>query len=130
MFDLRIILVVGVGAAIGGVLRLLVTQAVILRAGAAYAPAATVFINVSGSFLIGLVIESAAVRADLSPLWRYFLATGILGGYTTFSTFSFEALTLASGGLIPLAVLYAGGSVALGVAGAFAGMAAARALAL
>ncbi len=129
MFDLRVIAVVGLGAAIGGVLRLVVTQLVILRAGVAYAPAATLFINVSGSFLIGLVIESAAVRADVSPLWRSFLATGILGGYTTFSTFSFEALSLGGGGYLGLSALYLAGSVGLGVAGAAGGMALARALA-
>ena len=129
MIDLRVILTVGLGAAIGGILRLLVTQLVVARAGAGYAPVATVIINVSGSFFIGAVIEIAGTRADLSPLWRYFLATGILGGYTTFSTFSFEALTLAGGGLALTSALYVVASVGLGIAGAFAGVVTARALA-
>jgi CrcB protein len=130
VIDLRTILAVGFGAAIGGIARLLVTQLVVLRAGAAAAPWATVFINVSGSFLIGIVIELAMSRAALPPIWRYFLATGILGGYTTFSTFSFEALSYWTSGLTITAVLYAGGSVVLGIAGALAGILTARALAL
>ena len=130
MIDLRTILAVGIGAAIGGVGRLLVTQLVIGRAGTAAAPWATMFINVSGSFLIGVVIEAAMNRTGLPLIWRYFLATGILGGYTTFSTFSFEALSLWTGGLALTALCYVAGSVALGIAGVFAGIMTARALAL
>ena len=88
MIDVRVIAAVGVGAALGGIFRLLVTQLVVARAGAGFGFYATLFINVSGSFLIGIVIEMAQTRANVSPLWRYFIATGILGGYTTFSTFS------------------------------------------
>jgi CrcB protein len=128
MTDARVYLAVGVGAAIGGILRLLVTQFVVARAGAGLAFYATVFINISGSFLIGVVLQLSASRTDLSPLWRYFLATGILGGYTTFSTFSFEALTLASSGLWVTAAGYVLGSVALGIAGAYAGIVGVRAL--
>jgi CrcB protein len=127
MFDWRTIAVVGVGAAIGGVLRLLVTQLVVARAGAPYVAYATLFINVSGSFLIGVVLGVAQARTDLSPLWRFFLATGILGGYTTFSTFSYEALTLGTSGSGLAAAAYAIGSITLGIAGAYAGLATARA---
>jgi CrcB protein len=129
MIDLRVIAAVGLGAAIGGIFRLLVTQFVVARAGAGYGFYATMFINVSGSFLIGIVIELAQTRANLSPLWRYFLATGILGGYTTFSTFSYEALSLATGGFALTAILYTLGSVVLGIGGAFGGIVTARALA-
>jgi fluoride exporter len=129
VIDIRVIAAVGVGAALGGIFRLLVTQLVVARAGAGYGFYATMFINVSGSFLIGVVIEMSQTRANLSPLWRYFLATGILGGYTTFSTFSFEALSLATGGLGVTSLFYVVGSVALGVVGAFGGIATARALA-
>jgi CrcB protein len=129
MIDLRVIAAVGVGAAIGGIFRLLVTQFVVARAGAGYGYYATMFINISGAFLIGVVVEMAQTRANISPLWRYFLATGILGGYTTFSTFSLEALTLASGGFALTAAFYTIGSVVLGIAGAFGGIVTARALA-
>jgi fluoride exporter len=129
VIDVRVIAAVGVGAALGGILRLLVTQLVVARAGAGYGFYATLFINVSGSFLIGVVIEMAQTRANVSPLWRYFLATGILGGYTTFSTFSYEALSLATGGFAVTSLLYMLGSVGLGIAAAFGGIVSARALA-
>jgi CrcB protein len=129
VIDWRAIAVVGLGAAIGGILRLLVTQLVVARAGVGYGQYATMFINVSGSFLIGIVIEIAQTRAEFPPLWRYFIATGILGGYTTFSTFSFEALTLATGGFALGAAFYTIGSVVLGIAAAYFGIATARALA-
>jgi CrcB protein len=86
------------------------------------------FINVSGSFLIGIVVELAQTRVGFPPLWRYFLATGILGGYTTFSTFSYEAFVLASDGLYASATGYVLGSVALGIAGAVGGIALVRTL--
>jgi CrcB protein len=128
VIDVRIIAVVGLGAALGGILRYLLTQFVVARAGAGLAFTSTLLINVSGSFLIGAVLQIAQSRADLSPLWRYFLATGILGGYTTFSTFSFEALSLASSGLWLTAAGYVAGSVVLGIGAAFAGMVSMRAL--
>jgi CrcB protein len=129
MIDVKVIAAVGIGAALGGILRLLVTQLVVARAGAGYGFYATLFINVSGSFLIGVVIEMAQTRANVSPLWRYFLATGILGGYTTFSTFSYEALSLATGGFAVTSLLYVLGSLGLGIAGAYGGIVSARALA-
>jgi CrcB protein len=126
MFDLRAIAVVGIGAALGGILRLLITQFVIARFGMSSVQFATMFINVSGSFLIGIVIEMSQARTDWSPLVRYFLATGILGGYTTFSTFSFEALALAGSSGWGAATLYAVGSVVLGILAAVAGVTTAR----
>ncbi len=127
MLDLRVIFVVAGGAALGGVFRLLVTQFVIGRFGAAFAFYATLFINVSGSFLIGVVIESSQLRSGIDPLWRYFLATGILGGYTTFSTFSYEALMLGSGAAPLMGIGYVAASVILGIGGTFLGISAARA---
>lgn len=129
MFDLRLTLVVGLGAALGGMARLLITQLVVSRAGAASAPWATAFINISGSFLIGLVVESASNRAGFPPLVRTFLTTGILGGYTTFSTFALDALNLGVSGSALVSTAYVVGSVALGIVGAFGGILSARALA-
>jgi len=67
-------------------------------------------------------VEAFALRNGASPQLRLLLATGILGGYTTFSTFSLETGLLLQRGQHGLAALYAGGSVALGLAGLFAGM--------
>ena len=126
MMDLRAFALVGLGAAIGGMARFAVAFVVSARFGAAQLPYATLFINVSGSFLIGIVIEASLGKAGLDPLWRAFLATGILGGYTTFSTFSFEALALGTGGFPAAAIAYVCASVGLGIAAAYAGMQVAR----
>ena len=126
IFEGRIIVAVALGAGLGGVVRLLVTQFVIARLGLGSAFYATLFINVSGSFLIGLVLETAQVRGGLNPLWRYFLATGILGGYTTFSTFSFEAYALFTGALGFSGLLYVVASVTLGIFGALLGITAGK----
>jgi CrcB protein len=128
VIDGRVLLAVGGGAALGGILRLLATQLVVARFGAGFGQYATMFINVSGSFLIGVVIELAQTRTGFPPLWRFFLATGILGGYTTFSTFSYEAYLLAADGLYASATFYVVASVALGIAGAIGGIALVRSL--
>ena len=117
---------VAVGAAVGGVLRYLVTLLFTQRFGPGF-PYGTLFINVSGSFLIGVVVELAQTRAvGVTPLVRLLLATGVLGGYTTFSSFSYETFTLGTEGAPLLSLLYAVGSVVLGVTGFFAGTVLAR----
>ncbi len=127
MVEFPAVAVVALGAALGGVARLLVTALVVARAGASATPLATLAINVSGSLLIGVVVGALQARTDLSPLWRLFLATGILGGFTTFSTFSLDIVSLGTAGA-GLAATYALGSVALGIGGAIAGLAIGRAL--
>ena len=121
MMDLRAALLVALGAALGGVLRYAVGAWVVARWGAGLAWAGTGAINVSGSFLIGVVLELVAREGGLSPAWRVFLATGVLGGYTTFSTFAWETLGLLGAPARPLGLLYALGSLVLGVVAAFAG---------
>jgi CrcB protein len=123
VIDLRAIAAVALGAAIGGVLRYVVGQLFLQRFGPGF-PYGTLFINVSGSFLIGVVAELIATRAfGVSPLWRIFAATGVLGGYTTFSAFSLESLTLITEGSAMLSLAYAAGSVVLGVLAAYGGVA-------
>jgi CrcB protein len=92
-------------------------------------PYATFVINVTGSFAMGLIAAWFAFKGDASQHWRLFLTTGILGGYTTFSTFSLDAALLYERGEIALAATYVIGSVLLGLAGLFAGLAIVRALA-
>lgn len=89
-------------------------------------PWSTFLINISGALLMGLVVEAFALRNGASPQLRLLLATGILGGYTTFSTYALEIGLLLQRGQHGLAALYAGGSVALGLAGLFGGMKLAR----
>jgi CrcB protein len=123
--ELRAIAAVGLGAAIGGILRYVLSQLIVQRFGSAL-PYATLFINVSGSILIGGLFEVVHMRGGAAPnLTWLFAAVGILGGYTTFSTFSFETVALLGSNAV-LGVAYACGSVLLGCTGAWAGMALTR----
>jgi CrcB protein len=90
-------------------------------------PAATLGINVVGSFALGLLMAGVASRPYLSPALRAALTVGFCGGFTTFSTFSAETVGLLERGAAGRAVLYAVASVTLSVAAAFAGLALARA---
>lgn len=89
-------------------------------------PWGTLAINVAGSALMGVV--AGALTTPGTP-WRLFLATGVLGGFTTFSAFSLEAATLVERGQTGAALAYAGVSVGLAVAALFAGLWISRALA-
>jgi fluoride exporter len=86
-------------------------------------PYATLFINVSGSVLMGLVAGYFAFRGEASQHVRLFLTTGILGGYTTFSAFSLDAALLWERHAVALASVYVIGSVALSILGLFFGLA-------
>ncbi len=126
MIEWKAVCAVAIGAAIGGVARYVIGQVFAQRFGPGF-PYGTLFINVTGSFLIGVVAELATSRAfGVTPLVRVFAATGILGGYTTFSTFSLDSLVLVSDGAALLGALYAAGSVALGLVAAYAGLVLAR----
>jgi CrcB protein len=91
-------------------------------------PYGTLLINVSGSLILGFFITFATQRLAVSPNLRAFVAVGLLGGYTTFSSFSVETLNLLQSGRGLAAALYMAGNVFLGLAGAYLGMVLARAL--
>ena len=125
MIEWRAVVAVAVGAAIGGVLRYVVGQFFLQRFGPGF-PYGTLFINVTGSLCIGIVAELGVTRAlGMTPLLRILLATGVLGGYTTFSTFSLDAITLLGEGMIP-AFIYMISSAVLGIGGAALGVVIAR----
>ena len=84
--------------------------------------------NVLGSFLMGVLIELLARKVDASAAWRLFLATGFLGGFTTFSSFSLDTALLIERGSMGLAFLYVAGSVLIGIVALFAGFAVIRGL--
>ncbi len=92
------------------------------QSGASRYPVGTFLINVLGSFLIGVLVELFALRMQLPANLRLFLITGILGGFTTFSTFSMEIGLLQQRGQSGAAIAYALASVICGVAAMFAGM--------
>lgn len=122
-------LLVFVGAGLGGVARLLLNNAAPKWFGYDF-PWGTVIINVTGSILMGLLVGALAFKSGagwMQPV-RLFLATGVLGGYTTFSTFSLEAANLIERNAYLPAFSYVVGSVALGIAGLFAGLALMRSL--
>lgn len=125
---MKLLLLAMCGGAIGAGLRFLVNSAFAAR-GLVWFPWATLTVNVVGSFLMGLVMEIVMQRANASPELRTFLATGILGGLTTFSAFSYETVQLAAagGGLLDSrAVLYVVLSVSLSLMALLAGTAVAR----
>jgi len=114
-------LIVFLGGGLGAALRHGANLAGLRLLGSEF-PYATLFINISGSFVMGLVAAYFAFIGDASQHWRLFLTTGILGGYTTFSAFSLDAALLYERGELGLAALYVTGSVALSIAGLFAGL--------
>ena len=109
------------GGAIGAVSRFAVGSLVSRFYSAAF-PLPTFLINMSGSFLIGVLMTVFLNRPTISGNWRLFLVTGILGGYTTFSSFEWEALMTLRNGTENIAFLYLGLSVFLGLGGAWLGL--------
>jgi CrcB protein len=114
-------LVVMLGGGIGAVFRFIVATLVTRFYSPAF-PLGTFVINISGSFLIGLLMTLFLNRPALDVNWRLFLVTGILGGYTTFSSFEWEALVALRSGAELVSFLYIGSSVLLGLVGAWVGL--------
>jgi fluoride exporter len=114
-------LIVFLGGGIGAALRHGTNLAVARMLGTAF-PFATMIENVLGSLIMGLLAAYFAFKGDASQSWRLFFTTGILGGYTTFSAFSLDAVLLYERGALGLAALYVLGSVALSIAGLFLGL--------
>lgn len=120
------------GGAIGAGVRFLVNQAFagpqIVDGGSVF-PWATMTVNVTGGFLMGALFVTLNQRLGGSAEWRTFLATGVLGGFTTFSAFSLDMLNLFTDGGLSFKFLgYTAGSVVLAFAALAAGMALARAV--
>lgn len=108
------------GAGLGGTLRYLVSVLVILRYTGPF-PLATFLINVSGSFAIGVLMTLFTERYPHHDTLRLFLVTGLLGGYTTFSSFEWEALQTARHGARALSLFYMGASVIAGYGAVYLG---------
>ncbi len=95
---------VGVGGFVGSVARFWLAVYVGQRMGTRF-PYGTFLINVSGSFLIGLVMTILTERTHLSPTYRYLIPIGFIGGYTTFSTFEYETLRAIQDGQFTIGLL-------------------------
>jgi CrcB protein len=117
---------IGVGAFLGANLRYLVQTWTASRWGPDF-PYGTLIINVSGSFILGFFITLVTQRVAVSAEWRAFVVVGLLGGFTTFSSFSVETLNLVQTGRWLPAALYLAGNVCLGLFGAYLGVILARA---
>lgn len=115
------LLAVAAGGALGATARYLVYLGTAQLLGTHF-PFATLLVNVAGSFCMGLLIELSALIWTPSPELRLFLATGVLGSFTTFSTFSLDFAVLYERGKIILCALYLGASVALSIGAFFAAL--------
>ncbi len=116
---------VAAGGALGAVMRYLVSNWVTGSVGGVIFPWGTLIINVSGSTVLGF-LYTVGLHWPIPASVRLMLTTGILGAYTTFSTFSVECLNLFRSGEYRKALFYIAASVVLGLAGALAGSVAAQ----
>lgn len=114
------VLAVGVGGGLGALARYYIAGWV--------QPAGSQFdwgifvVNITGGLLMGMIVEASALRLNLSPELRSFLTVGILGGYTTFSTFSLDSALMLQKGQYGLAAAYVAGSVVLSIFALFVGL--------
>ncbi|NGP87659.1 fluoride efflux transporter CrcB [Fodinibius halophilus] len=107
------ILMVGVGGFAGSILRYLISYYINIYSSSQF-PLGTFVVNLAGSFLIGIII-AASLNENMSQQTRLLLATGFCGGFTTFSSFSYEFFSLLQNEHTGYAFLYAGASFALGL---------------
>jgi len=119
---MKIILAIGTGSFIGGISRYLLSQFVQSRFLSAF-PFGTLSVNILGCFLIGIVF-GISERGGMMQEWRLFLATGLLGGFTTFSAFSNETVGLLRNGQFYYAAIYILASVLIALAATFLGISA------
>jgi CrcB protein len=122
-------LIVFIGAGIGGAMRhgVNLAAAALLGSGFGYG---TLTVNVVGSLAMGALAAFLAFQGEMAQPWRLFLATGVLGGFTTFSAFSLDAALLFERGQLALAAIYVLASVIGSIAALFAGLALVRQIGL
>jgi CrcB protein len=117
---MKIILLVGLGSFIGGISRYLVSLFIQNKVLSTF-PYGTLAVNIIGCFLIG-IIYGFSDRGNMNAEWRIFLATGIMGGFTTFSSFSNETVSMLRDAQYLQAVSYIAFSLIVGLAATFAGI--------
>lgn len=122
---MKLILFVAFGGAIGAVARYGVSVGAGRLLGMGF-PWGTVIVNVLGSFILGALVEFMALRLSLSEEWRAFLTVGMMGAFTTFSTFSMDTVVLFERKEHGIALLYVGASVVLALAAFLGGLRAVR----
>ena len=115
------ILAIGLGGALGAVSRHFLAAWISRLTGHGF-PWGIMTVNILGSFLMGLLITYLSHHFNTTPELRAFIVVGLLGGFTTFSTFSLETVLLIERGQMAEAAGYVAGSVMLAVSGLFAGI--------
>jgi CrcB protein len=115
-------LLIGAGGALGSAARYWVGSTISSRAGTRF-PYGTLVINLTACLVIGFTLTYFGKRADLSAAWRFLVAIGFIGAYSTFSTYEWETLSTMRSGAFLLAALYAVGSLVLGLAATWCGTA-------
>lgn len=118
-------LAIGAAGFLGALARYLITGMTRSVAGSAF-PWGTLVVNISGSFLLGLMYAATAQRAIIDPQWRLVIAVGFIGSYTTFSTFSLETFKLLEAGNWPAATGNILGSLIVSLAAVYSGIALGR----
>ena len=124
---MRVLVAVAAGGAIGATLRWGLGTWIVGRTGPGF-PWHTMLINVGGAFLIGVLMALSLERGVVGSDWRMFLGTGVLGGFTTFSTLSYESLALMQSGLWTAGFANMFGSGVLGLLAAWLGIVVGRAV--
>jgi CrcB protein len=116
------ILLVGLGGGVGSILRYVCQKWFAENLSQSF-PWGTFFVNLVGCFLIGIIYAISEKTTLFTPQVRFLLIAGLCGGFTTFSTFAFENMDLLRSGDVMYFSLYTVGSVVLGIAAVFAGVA-------
>jgi CrcB protein len=116
MPELRMLLAVGLGGAVGSIIRLCIARLPYFQAVGTAFPWSTLLVNLSGCLLIGLLYQFGLHQKNFSPTLMVGLTTGVLGGLTTFSTFGLETWIFLEQGNLRMAVIYIGSSLFGGLA--------------
>src|ERR1700687_3580681 len=119
--QIGILLAVALGGALGSLLRYFVAGSVQSAAWPGF-PWGIFVVNVSGGLAMGIITELAALKLNMTPEVRAFLTVGVLGGYTTFSTFSLDSVLLIERGSYVSAAIYIAGSALFSILALFAGL--------
>lgn len=118
---MRNLLIVGAGGFIGSSLRYL-SQILFEKIAGTSFPYGTLFVNIAGSFFIGILFALSEKGNYLTVEWRLFLAVGICGGFTTFSTFALDNVNLLNDQSTPFFLMNVFGSIALAIVAVYLGI--------
>jgi len=118
---MRNLIIVGAGGFCGAILRYLISGGVQKLSQSVDFPYGTLAVNLIGCLVIGMLTRLDEVRSILSPEMRFLIMIGLLGAFTTYSTFSNEAMNLINDRRIHLALVYVGAHILLGLGAVFVG---------